>query len=127
MSNTPSILIVEDDKDACHILCNAVRRRFSDLTTYCAENGREGLELFKEYHPDIVVTDINMPEMDGLDMAGAIRTIAPNAKFIVVTAFSGKGYMDRFSEIGFSHYIVKPLEFGKIFAAIEGCLKELKR
>jgi len=127
MVEIPSILIVEDDKDACEIMCNAVRKRFAPVTTYCAENGKSGLELFREHRPDIVLTDIHMPDMDGIEMAGAIRAIRPDAKFIVITAFSSKAYVDQFSEIGFCHYLYKPLEFGKLFAAIEGCLNDLQR
>ncbi|UFS70446.1 response regulator [Geomonas sp. RF6] len=123
MGSEASILIVEDDNDACAVLCSAVQRRFN-VTTYCADNGRTALELYKTHKPFIVLTDINMPEMDGLEMACAIKTITPDAHLIVITAYSGKGYVDRFNEIGCCHYLLKPLEFGKLFSAIEGCLAE---
>ena len=54
----------------CGMLCTVIRRKFPDAAIYLAENGRIGVELFKKHTPDIVITDINMPVMDGIEMAG---------------------------------------------------------
>jgi YesN/AraC family two-component response regulator len=116
-----SILFVEDDTIVCHSVGRVLARQFPEATVYTAENGLAGLELFKEHTPGIVVTDINMPVMDGIEMAGAIRTIRPDTKIIVITGYSDKNYLERFIEIGFVDYIVKPVDFGKLFAAIEKC------
>ena len=116
-----SLLFVEDDTMVCMAIGRMIARQFPDITVYTAENGQIGLELFKEHTPEIVITDINMPVMDGIEMAGKIRLIKADTKIIVLTGYSDKNYMERFSEIGFDDYIVKPVDFRKLFAAIEKC------
>lgn len=123
--SVPSIMIVEDDRATCEILGMVVRRKLPDVTIYLAENGRSGLDRFKEHMPGIVITDINMPVMDGIEMAAEIKSIKADTKFIVITAYSDKGYLKRFSQIGFSEYLLKPVQFPKLFAAIEKCVSEI--
>ena len=120
-----SLLFVEDDTVVCLAIGRMIARQFPDATVYTAENGRIGLELFKEHTPEIVVTDINMPEMDGIEMAGKIKSIKDDTKFIVLTGYSDKNCLGRFGEIGFDDYIVKPVDFGTLFAAIEKCRAEI--
>lgn len=117
-----SILVVEDDHVAIDILGLMIKKKFPDFEIQTAENGLKGLELFKRYRPDIVLTDINMPEMNGMDMAAEIRSMDPDTKFIVLTAYNDLAFFEKFKEIGFVAYILKPIEFKKLFAAIEKCI-----
>src|SRR6266581_6846840 len=117
-----SILIAEDEELVRKLLCSAIPFRFPDIAIHFAENGRIGVELFIEHTPDIVITDINMPEMDGFQMAGKIKSIKADTKIIVITANCDTGYRNKFSEIGYDDYLLKPLEFGKLFAAIDRCI-----
>jgi YesN/AraC family two-component response regulator len=119
-----SILLAEDDKTASEITGLMLARKFPDITIYFAENGRRGVEIFKEHATEIVITDITMPVMDGLEMIGAIRAIKADTKFIVLTAYSGK-YLEKFNEISVCAYIPKPLVFNKLFDAIENCIAEI--
>jgi YesN/AraC family two-component response regulator len=96
-------------------------REFPGVTVYTAEDGQMGLELFKEHTPEIVISDINMPVMDGIEMAGNIKAIKPDTRFIVLTGYSEKDYLEKFSAIGFCDYIIKPVDLDKLFAAIEKC------
>ena len=120
-----SIMIVEDDKDACETLCLMVKMKNPDASIYSAENGGIGMELFNKHTPDIVITDVNMPVMNGIEMAEKIKTIKADTKFIVLTAYNEKIFFQKFSEIGFSAYILKPIEFKKLFVAIEKCVAEI--
>lgn len=105
-----------------------IPRKFPGATVLLAENGRAGLELFREHAPEIVITDIRMPVMDGILMAGEIRALKPDAKIIAVTAFGDdQGYLEKMERIGFSGCLTKPIEFGKLFAAIERCIDEIRR
>ncbi|MBC8017055.1 MAG: response regulator [Verrucomicrobia bacterium] len=122
-----SLLFVEDDKTICKVIGRMIARHFPDATVYTAENGLIGLELFKEHTPEIVIADINMPEMDGIEMSTKIKSIKTDTKIIVLTGYSDKNYLDKFSEIGFDDYIVKPVDFWKLFAAIEKCRAETTR
>jgi len=122
-----SLLFVEDDTVVCLAIGRILARQFPDATVYTAENGLIGLELFKKHTPGIVITDINMPVMDGIEMAGKIKSIKSDTKFIVLTGYNDKNYLEKFSEIGFDDYIVKPVDFGKLFAAIEKCRSGMTR
>lgn len=116
-----SLLLVEDDDMVNMAIRRILARRFPEATIHTAENGMIGLELFKEHAPEIVITDINMPVMDGIEMAGKIRSINSGTKFIVLTGYSDKNFLERFSEVGFDEYMVKPVDFMKLFAAVEKC------
>lgn len=120
-----SILLVEDESTVCLALSRILTREFPESTVYTAESGIAGLELFKQHSPEIVITDINMPIMDGIEMAEEIKAIRNDTKFIVITGYFDKNYLERFGEIGFVDYIVKPVDFNKLFAAIEKCLAEM--
>jgi hypothetical protein len=124
--SAPSLLIVEDDKVICEMLALVIQRKYRDVTIYLAENGKIGVELFKEHRPEIVITDINMPVMDGIEMAAEIKAIQADARFIVMTAYSDKAYFEKFSEIGFFAYLLKPIMLPTLFAAIEKCFDEIR-
>ena len=123
--NMTGILIVEDDRSTRDILGIVITRKFPDAAIHMAGDGKEGLEAFREYRPDIIVTDIKMPVMDGIEMAAEIKALKPDTQFIVVTAFNTKYHLERFSEIGFCAYLTKPIEFVRLFEAIEKCAAEV--
>ena len=125
-STEHSLLIAEDDKPALDALSILIARKFPDVTICSAENGKMGVELFKEHQPEIVITDINMPVMDGIEMAGIIKSLKADTKFIVLTAYSNRDYLEKFIEIGFSDYILKPVMIDKLFDAIENCVAEIR-
>jgi YesN/AraC family two-component response regulator len=120
-----SVLVVEDEKVVREVMDIMISMKFPDVAVYSAENGKMGLELFKEHTPEIVITDIQMPIMDGIEMAGNINSIKNGTRFIVLTAFSHTEYYEKFSEIGFLEFQQKPIEFDKLFAAIEKCVAEI--
>ena len=120
-----SMLIVEDEKMICEVLDIMISRKFPDAALYFAENGKLGVELFKKHLPEIVITDIQLPVMDGIEMAGEIRSIQIGTRFIVLTAFSNSDYYDKFTKIGFHDFLTKPIEFDKLFTAIEKCIAEI--
>jgi len=121
LTNAFTILLVEDDNMVCFSISRILEKEYPGSTVYCAENGLIGLELFRIHSPDIVITDINMPVMSGLEMAAEIQLIRSDAKFIVVSGYCDKDHLDSFNKIGFVEYIVKPLDFNRLFAAIEKC------
>jgi YesN/AraC family two-component response regulator len=120
-----TLLIAEDNKDVREIAGLMIARRFPQITIHYAENGRAGVELFKEHPADIVITDISMPVMDGIQMAGEIKTMKADTKVIVLTAHSDRHHSERFGAIGINEYIVKPIMFGTLFAALEQFIAEI--
>ena len=121
----PPIMVAEDDKPTRELLGAIISRKYPGATLYFADNGKTGVEIFKKHLPDIVITDIKMPVMDGIEMASQIKLMKPETKIIVVTAFGNKVYLSRFSEIGYNAYITKPVEFAKLFEAIQKCAAEV--
>ena len=112
-----SILYVEDEATSRE----QVKRMLNTLgyRLMVAENGRDGLELYLAHTPDIVVTDIMMPFVSGLEMAREIRTRKPDAQIIVMTAFNDIDYLLQAIDIGISQFVLKPIALQKLLDAIE--------
>lgn len=73
----------------------------------CAGSGTEALHLAKEKQPDVVVTDIEMPGMTGLELAAALRDLQHSARIIIVTTFARPGYLRRALDAGVRGYVLK--------------------
>ena len=112
-----SLLYVEDDDEIREQLTHFLRRRVGTLYTAC--NGREGLESFRAHQPDIVVSDIRMPEMDGLDMVDAIKQERPTTPVIMTTAFNETDYFLKAIDIGVDKYVMKPVKVDTLVDAID--------
>jgi putative nucleotidyltransferase with HDIG domain len=113
---TLSVLYVEDDALVRSQLSHFLERRVKQLTV--AENGREGLEAFRSGQHDIVITDIKMPEMDGLQMAEHIKEDSRDVPIIVITAYSDRDYLIRAIELGVNRYVTKPIDPDALVEAI---------
>jgi DNA-binding response OmpR family regulator len=121
--NPLAMLVVEDDEGAREILASVLALKFPAFAIHSADNGETGLESFRTYLPAIVITDINMPVMDGISMAGAIKSIDAGVKLIVLTAYSDKVIQKDTTTIEIDHYIPKPADYSKLFAAVEQCIE----
>ena len=117
------VLYVEDDAMAREEIADFLEFEVGEVIT--AENGEEGLEKFKKYNPDLVVTDINMPKMNGLDMAKKIKEINPNIPIIVTSAYSDGNYIIKAIEIGINKYLLKPVDVDELLIMISNSAKEL--
>ncbi len=87
-----------------------------------AANGQAAVELYKKHLPDIVLLDITMPIMNGLDALKQIISINPNAKVIMATALEEKNKIFEAMESGAKHYLVKPLDKNKVLEIIKKVL-----
>ncbi|MGD9613552.1 MAG: HD domain-containing phosphohydrolase [Kiritimatiellia bacterium] len=101
------VLYVEDDDEVRDLLARFLARWVGELIV--AKNGQEGFEAFSAHQPDVVVTDIKMPVMDGLEMAAEIKRIAREVPIIVITAYSERDYFIRAINIGVDRYVTKPV------------------
>jgi DNA-binding NtrC family response regulator len=110
------VLYVEDEPDLRQRIRIVLEMHFE--TVLCAADGQEGLELFRRGRPDVVVCDIRMPVMDGLELTLAIREIAPATPVILCTAFTETSYLLRAIELGVSAYLRKPLDCRELVQAI---------
>jgi signal transduction histidine kinase len=119
MPETVSVLYVEDETATRELVTDMLKK-----TGYCcfvAENGQEGLELYRRHTPEIVLSDIMLPVMSGLEMARAIRADFPEPHFIFMTASGDSKFILEAIDIGVTQYVIKPVELPKLLAAITNC------
>ncbi|EAL7594188.1 DNA-binding response regulator [Campylobacter jejuni] len=113
------ILVVEDEIKTRESLINVLSERFSKVIG--AQNGDEGLKKFKKFKPDLVITDIAMPIMDGLDMAREIKEISDDVPIVVLSTYSEKERLLRSIDIGIDKYLIKPVDIEELFKVLD-CL-----
>ena len=117
------ILYVEDDEN--------IREQFLEIleiyidTVYVSSDGEEGLAAYEKYLPDIVITDIRMPGLSGLEMATAIKELKPEQPVLITTAFSDAEFLIEAVEIGVDGYIIKPIDVAKLLDSLCDAAKSL--
>ena len=122
MLKNVTVLYVEDEKPlrdvTTHILQGFTK------TQYIAQDGVEGLNLFQEHQDeiDIVITDVNMPNMNGLEMTKEIKKINANMPVIVATAFSNTEYLLEAINLGVDKYVLKPVDMKKLLQVMNQSL-----
>ncbi len=119
-----TILYVEDEETTQELISEILKTSCKEV--FIANDGEKGLELYKEKSPDIVLSDIAMPNMDGLTMSEAIKEIDPNQPIALFTAFSQSAYLKRAAEIGIATYILKPLNEEQFFNSLNFMAIELE-
>lgn len=88
-----------------------------------AEDGREAIRLVEKLHPDLVLTDLSMPRMDGMDMIGAIKKEHPQVKVIALTVHRTEEYIQMALKAGADGYILKEANYSELVMAVRSVLK----
>ena len=116
------VLVVDDDP----ILRTQIKHLASKFVSEIrlAEDGVEGLEVWRQWQPNVVVTDIFMPRMNGLEMCAAIKASDPDAQIIVITSDDDGDSLRRALEIGVERYIAKPVDMHLLADAIGKCVRD---
>lgn len=117
------VLYAEDDPVISKLTEIKLKRLVKEF--YVASNGKEGLELFIKHSPDIVITDINMPEMDGIEMMQKIKELDKDVRIIVTTAYSEIQTITETVRIGIDRYLIKPSSAHEIEDAILKSAKQV--
>lgn len=115
------ILICEDEPDAQESLGNILKDK--GFTISSAEDGEQAINVAKEINPDLVLLDIRMPKVDGLEVAREIRKFNTQAKIIFITAFQSPELAKEAAKYNISDYIVKPTFPKDILQSIYQALK----
>jgi len=118
------LLFVEDDPGAREEIGRFLAHRVGRVIT--ASDGVEGLAAFKELPAPIVVTDIHMPNLDGIAMAQEIRSLDPDVLIIVTTAFDDWDNLTRSIATGIDQYVVKPIQSARLYFALLACAHRLR-
>ena len=119
----PRILIVEDNEENRDSLSRRLQRR--GFETLMAPDGRAGVEKAKAEKPDLILMDMNMPELDGWEATRQIKALPELAAtpVIALTAHAMQGDRERAIEAGCSDYHTKPVDFPKLVGQIESILQ----
>ncbi len=120
-----SVLLVEDERDLAHLLQRAIGEHFRQFTL--AYNGLEGLEVARVERPDLVITDITMPQMNGLEMSATLHEERPDLPIIVLSAYSEKEYLLEAIDIGISKYLIKPFDPDELLEVICALVRKLNK
>lgn len=115
------LLYVEDDESIRSVLGRGLKRRVKEISI--AVDGEDGLEKYKSFNPDIIVTDIKMPKMSGLEMSKEIRELDDTTPIIITSAHGESEVLLEAIEIGINGYILKPIEKDKLFDTISSYAK----
>lgn len=119
------ILFVEDEVNISKLLKDALSDYFYSFSI--ANNGEEGLKKFKKIKPDIVITDIMMPKLDGLDMTIKIKELNENIPIVVLSAFSDKDKLLKAIDIGITKYFIKPFDPEEVLEYLIFLAKKLNK
>lgn len=119
------VLVVEDDPILRAQLRHMVAKRVTEVRD--APDGAVGLEVWWNWMPDLVITDIMMPVMNGMEMSAAIKRSNAGAQLIVVTSSAEVEHLRWALDAGVDRYVMKPVDEGLLHDAIGKCLRDLQQ
>ena len=115
--NRPKKILVAEDTDSNFLLVSIILRK--EYTVLRAYNGIEAIDVYKKEQPDLILMDIKMPEMDGLEASRAIRDIDPEIPIIALTANAFDSDKQKAIDAGCNDYMAKPIVVGQLTAMIK--------
>ena len=110
------LLIIEDEKITRRSLSDILRTEGYDV--YSAEEGEEGLRIFKDQNPDIVITDLRLPKLSGIEVLSSIMAINPACKVILITAYASIDTAIQSLKLGAYDYLTKPFSPEKLISIL---------
>ena len=116
-----TVLLVENNSDSKKIIYDILIDNFEKVIT--AQNGDEGLKKFKKYNPNMVITDVFMPIIDGLDMAKCIKEISKDTPIIILSTHCEKETLLKAIDVGIDKFLIKPIMPGDFLETIENVAK----
>jgi C4-dicarboxylate-specific signal transduction histidine kinase len=117
-------LYVEDEEEIKSVVVTVIGNSFKEFAT--VSNGQEGLDYFLENNDiDLIITDINMPKMDGLSMCQRIREHDKKIPIIITTAYSDRDFLQKAIEVGVSDFVTKPMNMKVLLKSIKKCVEPI--
>ena len=114
------VLIADDNPLICKSLRETIHwKKYQCTVVQCAENGKEAWNLITQLKPEIVITDIKMPEMDGLELTDKIRKQYPEILIIMITGYQEFEYAKRAISLGVKELVLKPIDNKKMEEALQ--------
>ena len=121
----PTLLYAEDDKETRENYTFVLKKYFNEV--YSAEDGKEALNIYREKKPDMLLLDISMPQMDGLELARAIRQEDKDTPIIMLTAHSDREKLLKAIPLGLSEYLLKPIDDVILINTVNRLIKQMKK
>jgi two-component system response regulator AtoC len=112
-----SVLVIDDDPLIRKTLTSYLSKK--GFEAVAAEDGEEGIQKYEEHIPDLVILDIRLPDVDGLEVLGRIREKNPNASIIIMTAYDDMKTTIEAIKLGAFEYLVKPLDYVELDLTID--------
>ena len=125
LDSKPTILIVEDHEAVRASLINLLRANFKDCRFLETQNGEEAIALVRAHKPDIVLMDIGLPEMSGIEATRHIKTEVPKTKVVVMTIHEAPHYQADAYAVGASGFLLKKEIPSKLVPLLAELLSEL--
>ena len=120
-----SVLVVEDDFHTQEVIEMILKEEVKEF--YKAFNGKEGFELYKSLKPDIVISDIKMPEIDGIEMIKKIKELNKHQQAILISAYGDKETLIKAINLGVSGFIPKPMDLNVFLDKLKEIVKHLDK
>ncbi len=118
------ILYVEDEEDIRRNAVEYLKRIAKEVLE--AKDGKEAIAVWRDKKPDIIITDINMPKLNGLDMARYIRAKDRDVQIIIATAYTDTEYLMNAVELNLVKYLVKPITKEKLLGALSQSAEKIR-
>lgn len=112
-----TILIVEDDRESNDNLAYLLKSKFAEV--FSAYDGMEGWKTYRERAPDIILTDIEMPKMDGLELIGRIRADNATIPIVILSSYSHQRYLLAAIPLKLEEYLLKPITMNKLESLLQ--------
>jgi two-component system, OmpR family, KDP operon response regulator KdpE len=123
MNDKPRILVVDDEPQLTRVLRTGLKSRGYDVRA--AADGLAGFETFSDWHPDLVITDLAMPNMDGLELCRRLRTIS-QVPIIILSAKGEEKIKVEALDIGADDFVTKPFGIDELLARVRASLRRAK-
>ena len=122
-----TLLIVDDEEIEREGMAQLISwEKYGYKLVGTARNGAEGLEKIGQLHPDIVIVDIKMPVMNGIEMIRQGQAAYPDTAYVVLSGYGDYEYTSQAMELGVRHYILKPCDDAKIMPVLDRAVQELE-
>ena len=121
MSDKRTILIVEDEHAISNFICRALTA--NDYKAIPAATGKEGLTLFFSHSPDLVLLDLGLPDMDGMEVLSQLRGLPQEVPIIIISARDRESEKVKALDMGADDYVVKPFGVSELLARIRSALR----
>ena len=115
------VLLVEDEEKVREYIAKSLRYIVSEVQE--ASNGKEALKILDTFSPDIIITDLEMPVMNGVEFIKTLRKRDKNVCIAVLTAHSTNEYLINLVDMHIEQFIIKPINFDKMLVVLEKCQK----